>query len=265
MENSLYDNLFSILMFMFGAVIGSFLACQAWRVRYKFENKKSLGKRSVCLSCGKQLKWYDNIPVISWLMLGGRCRYCGKKIGAMEILAEVGTGLAFLGLSRLATFSDLFLSTDAAIAFVLYLLIFSSLIFLAIYDGKWGELPNFALIISGVLAVVTAVVFRGFEDIWNTVGAVAILGLLYYILYIVSNGKWVGDGDWILGTIIGLILGDAWLALITLFIANLSGTLVMWPIVKNSKDKRIHFGPFLVFGFFVALLFGTFWHSLISF
>lgn len=256
----------SLIMFALGAVMGSFLACQAWRLHYKDTGKGSLGKRSVCLSCKKQLKWFDNIPIVSWLMLRGRCRYCKKKIGLMEIFAEVLMGLAFFGLAWM-----LYPAGTEALSYVILGLVFllvTVMGFLAIYDGKWGELPSFALIIALVLAAVICglkIWLVGFS--WLMLGdllaGVAILGGTYLILYLVSHGEWVGDGDWILGVIIGLVLGRAWLALIVLCLSNCLGLIVMYPAARKTKQKKIYFGPFLVVAFVITLMFAEFFNGLI--
>ena len=263
---------FLILMFVVGAAMGSFLTCQAWRLKNKLDGKKSLGKRSVCLSCKKQLKWYDNIPVISWLTLRGKCRYCGKKIGVMEILAEVLMGMAFVLVSLNVDIEGLVAEPSALkiISYVATLVLLMGLGFLAIYDGKWGELPNFALIISCVVAFIMVVLkytdgVHTLEGIWGELTAVTMLGGLYLVLYLASQGKWVGNGDWILGVIAGLVLGNAWLALIALFISNALGTIVMYPFVRKQKDKRIHFGPFLVAGCVIVMSFADVFMSLIRF
>ena len=86
-------------MFILGACFGSFLCCQARRLRLKEGKKpksKKLPARSICLSCGYQLKWYDNLPIFSWLLLRGKCRKCRQKIGILEVLSELGLALAFL-------------------------------------------------------------------------------------------------------------------------------------------------------------------------
>ena len=253
-------------MLALGAAMGSFLACQAWRLRYKDTGKAKLGSRSVCLSCKKQLKWYDNIPILSWLILGGCCRYCKKKIGVMEILAEVLMALAFFGITMM-----LFPASAYMIDYVIFgvtLLLVMVMGFLAIYDGKWGELPSFALAIALVLA---AAIFglkiwtAGFSVpmLLNTLGAVGVLGGTYLVLYLVSHGEWVGNGDWILGVIIGLVLGEAFLALVVLCLSNCLGLVVMYPTVKKSKNKKIYFGPFLVIVFVVVLMFAKFINGLI--
>ena len=252
--------------------MGSFLACQAWRLRNKVDGKKSLGKRSVCLSCRKQLKWYDNVPVLSWLVLRGKCRYCGAKIGIMEILAEVLMGVAFVLVSLNVDIEALVVEPSAwkIISYVATLILVLSLGFLAIYDGKWGELPNFALIISCALAFIIVILkytdgTHMLEGIWGELAAVIILGGLYLVLYLASQGRWVGNGDWILGVIAGLVLGNAWLALVALFIANALGTIVMYPFVRKQKDKRIHFGPFLMAGCVIVMSFADVFMSLIRF
>ncbi|MBO7664389.1 prepilin peptidase [Candidatus Saccharibacteria bacterium] len=248
----------SLIMFALGAVVGSFLACQAWRLRYKDTGKEKLGKRSVCLSCKKQLKWFDNLPVVSWLMLGGRCRYCGKKIGSMEILAEVLMGLVFFGLTWM-----LYPAGTEVISYVILGLVFLLMVamgFLSIYDGKWGELPSFALIIALVLAAIICGLklwLTGFSwpVVGDLLGAVAVLGGTYLILYLVSHGEWVGNGDWILGVIIGLVLGRSWLALIVLCLSNCLGLIVMYPAARKKKQKKIYFGPFLAIAFAIVLMF----------
>lgn len=259
---------FLIIMTVIGAAMGSFLGCQAWRLRYKDTRKKDLGRWSVCLHCKKRLKWYDNIPILSWLLLGGKCRYCKKKIGCMEIIIEVLGAFSFWGTVSMFDFTAA--GVLGWINFVIQLLFLMSLMFLAVYDGMWGELPNFVLIIAGILAAVLAsigLVTNGFSwgIIANMAGAVGILGGLYLVLYLISKGAWVGNGDWILGSILAVVLADAWLALILLSIANISGALVALPKIKKEKKQKIYFGPFLVLAFVVVWTFANFFKGLISF
>ena len=269
--------LFLILMFILGACFGSFLCCQARRMEYK-EAKKGkkkkapkLNKRSVCLKCGYKLKWYDNIPIISWLLLKGKCRECKEKIGIAEILAEVLTGLAFL---MLGTTLDMeWMSVRGTADFILTFIFLISVVFLAIYDGISGKLPLTWLIVAIVIGAIKVITINiivtmldGFDPslIYMPIAAVAILGGVYLILYIVSKGKWVGDGDWLLGTAIGLALMEPWLALITLFIANVLACAVMAPVVKKTKNAKIYFGPFMVIGFVIVYTFSEFFFYALS-
>lgn len=283
-------------MFAIGACFGSFLCCQARRLHLKEQGTAKsakptkstqtssqstkhhatkpsmLGNRSVCLHCGHQLKWYDNLPILSWFALRGRCRKCHHKIGLAEILSELGTALAFLALG--ATVDIGTVSVPSWAAFVVMLMLTIVLIFLAIYDGLYGELPTIFLIMAIVLAFVviifkiaTVLVLEPFNPslIFAPLLSTAILGGLYLVLYLISKGKWVGDGDWLLATAIGLALGNPWLAFITLFFANLLACIIMAPFAFRRKKHQIYFGPFLVIAFVITLALAPLFQSLIKF
>ncbi len=233
--------LYLIALCVFGACLGSFLCCQARRLHLRGQGKR-LGRRSVCLHCGRQLKWYDNIPILSWLVLRGRCRYCHARIGRLELLAELGLALAFLCLGLNFDFS----SSDPLVwgNFLLVLVLTCLLGFLAIYDGAYGELPTAVLTISISCAIMIATlkIWAGFLAggwtaglVLEPLGAVAVLGGVYLILYVVSKGGWVGDGDWLLGLALGLALGNTWLALLTLCLANLLACVVGVPLLLKSN------------------------------
>ena len=263
---------FRALMFILGACFGSFLCCQARRLHLKStpgKHSKSLGRRSVCLHCHQQLKWHDNIPLISWLFLLGKCRHCHREIGILEPLSELSTAFALLLLTYTISLSSATpLDWIIFIATTLFTLV---LVFLAIYDGAYGELPTLGLI----LAIVCAIIILAIKT-WATLSAhpftsnlitdpllaICILGGLYLALYLVSKGKWVGDGDWLLATAISLVLGQPWLALITLFLANFLACLVSYPILKFKNRHQIHLGPFLVIAFVIACSFSSFFLGL---
>ncbi len=258
-------------MFIIGACIGSFLCCQARRLKLGRKKSKALGPRSVCPKCKYKLKWYDNIPIISWFALKGKCRKCHRKIGLLEIVSELGVAIAFLliGTTIKVTMTPfigwlIFLS---AIIFV------TILAFLAIYDGAYGELPTPVLITAIVAAIVMLVIKEikilsmhpfSAELIYQPLLSILILGGLYLMLYVYSKGKWVGDGDWILGTAIGIAIFDPWLALLILFASNFLATIIMYPSTKSKKSKKIHFGPFLITAFVLVYTFADFFSSLIG-
>lgn len=262
---------FIILMFIIGACFGSFFCCQARRLHIKETKKatKKLPARSVCLKCGYKLKWYDNIPIISWLILKGKCRKCHKKIGIGEIISEFSIGLAFSllaigailnGLTLESFFSESVITYFMLAAFVILTL---SLLFLAVYDGLYGELPVLYLTISIICAIIIAIlnplgIFSSSGFSWGYIAdliiATIILGGTYLVLYLISKGKWVGDGDWLLGAAIGLTLGKPWLSLLTLFLSNLLACLVMLPFTKGNNSK-IPFGPFLIAAFIIVYSF----------
>ena len=292
---------FSILMFILGAAFGSFLCCEARRLRERELRRRPPGPRSVCLHCHHQLKWYDNLPILSWLILRGKCRYCHRKIGLAEFLAELGLATAFLalGLHFYLTASVLPSVNGWAFPpihplnwaiFAITLLLTLSLGFLAIYDGAYGELPALPLTISIICAIIivilrqeaslfviqspssssTPLLFHQLRMFaahpWSptfaSLLAAALLGGLYLVLYLASHGRWVGDGDWLLATAIGLALGSPWLALIALLVANLTATLA-YPLIKTPGSHQLHFGPFLVAAFVIVATFSDFFISVI--
>ena len=264
--------MFLVLLFVVGACFGSFLCCQVRRLRYRTTHKRKtgLGSRSCCLSCKHQLAWYDNIPVLSWFLLGGKCRNCGKAIGYLEIISEIGVALAFVALG---TTIDVFTADPLSWAtFIVILLLTLILAFLAIYDGAYGELPTKYLAASILVALVALaleqiailIIFPFTpEVVLAPLASVVILGGLYLALYLVSGGKWVGDGDWLLGTAVGLALADPWLALIALCIANLLACLAIVPMMRKTRRRKIHFGPFMVAAFVITYTFSGFFLGLI--
>lgn len=258
---------FEIIMAVVGSCVGSFLCCQARRMHYEAtakKNQRKMGKRSECMECGYRLKWYDNIPIISWIALKGKCRKCGKKIGMAEILAEVCGAVACVAIGttiEVATADG----TDWAIFVVTFLLV-ATLGFLAIYDGLYGELPSLCLTIAIVCAIILLILKEwsvisvggmSAENIIAPLMSVMILGGVYLLLYVVSRGKWVGDGDWLLGTAIGIALAFPWLSLVTLFLTNALACVVMLPIVRKNKQTKVHLGPFMVAAYVITAVFAN--------
>jgi prepilin signal peptidase PulO-like enzyme (type II secretory pathway) len=251
-----------VVMFVLGAVMGSFACCQAWRI-----HKQDRSRWSHCMKCKYRLKWYDNIPVVSWLALRGKCRKCKKPIGWTEILAEVGLGVAFVFTYYfwLSEWNSASWGWEMLKYFTMGLGLFLAMLMgmcvLFISDAKWGKLPVKYLVfcvICGLLWVVLRLWVQQWEEFSQQMpgylGALLALPTLYYVLWRVSKGKWVGDGDWILCIPIALVLGNFMLAFLVLFLANLLGCLVMAPVMmaKKSKSRKIYFGPFLIVAFLIT-------------
>ena len=252
--------LVAIAFFIFGSALGSFACCQTRRLRLKEQGKK-LGARSVCLHCKYQLKWYDNIPLFSWLILGGRCRKCKKPIGYTEIISEFSLGLVFALFGVNFIFSADFAPLIIA-QFVLLLATLTALWILLLYDAKWGRLPTSVLAIANLFAVIYAVLnLSAAPDLsvaaFNLLLAVGLLAGVYYLLYFFSKETLVGSGDWLLCLAIALILGHWWLAVIELFLANLLAALVSLPSFFKKGQKKIFFGPYLIIAFAVICLIKT--------
>lgn len=275
----------AIILGIFGAALGSFAGAQVWRLRarqleydkntkepydkaeYKrlkrLLGKKVLSDRSCCLECGYTLKWYDLIPIVSWLSLRGKCRACKHPIGVFELLIEIGLAAYFV-LSFLLWPTQL--ATGVEIAHLaLWLVAGVIMAVLFAYDAKWYLLPDrytLALAVVGVAIVAVVALQTGnlVGALLSALGAVALLAGLYGLLYALSRGRWVGFGDVKLGVGLGLILVDWQLALVALFLANLLGCLVVVPLMVRHKLKRtshIPFGPFLIAGTVLAWFIGA--------
>ena len=267
-----------------GLSFGSFAGATVWRLRarqlradkkageeidsseYKLlaplMDVKQKDDRSRCLHCGHQLAWYDLIPVLSWLSIGGKCRYCRHAIGRFEPVIEIGTVIFFVASYLLWPYD---LNSSLAISqFAVWLAAGVGLAILFAYDFKWFLLPNsvmFSVIglasVSAILTLLQATEI-GLAFI-NMAGAVAILSGLYLLIYVISKGMWVGFGDVKLGLALALLLADWRLALLALFLANLIGCLIVIPGMvtqKITRQTRIPFGPLMIVGAVLALFFG---------
>ena len=274
----------ALLGAMLGAIFGSFAVAQVWRLRaeqlvadkkageeYDVEElhrlqslvgKKVKEDRSRCLSCGHVLSWADLLPVLSWVHLRGKCRYCKKPIGWTEIIAELSLGGLF-ALSILFWPGALTEPLEC-VKLILWLAALVVLTINFIYDARWFLLVsglNWLLI--GLGAAFAFITLMQSPDsvgaLWSLGGAVGILGGLYAMLWVVSRGAWVGEGDIYLGVGLALFLGDWRLAFVALFSANLIGTLIVLPSLVSGKLKRgshLPFGPLLIAGSLVAWFLG---------
>ena len=253
---------FLITLFVLGACFGSFLCCQARRLHLKSKQHKSLGSRSVCMHCKKPLKWYDNIPVVSWLILKGKCHYCHKAIGAAELISEITTACAFVIVALGTNIQFNSMDTLKWISLIFALVFILIVIFLAIYDGLYGELPTIWLIIAIIFALIfTVFIFIQFpshagNQILNLFLSILIMGGVYLALYLISKGNWVGDGDWLLAAALAIVLAHPWLAILTLFLTNFIALLFALPHLKQSH--KIHLGPFMVAAFIIVYSLSSF-------
>ncbi len=273
-----------IVLALFGLVLGSFAGATVWRLRARqlradkkageevdakeWKRLQPLAKaqvksdRSRCLECGYTLRWYDLIPLFSWLSLKGRCRNCRHKIGSFEPLMELGVAAFFVVSYLLWPFPlDDILTVSL---FVTWLVAGVVLAILFAYDVKWFLLPdgaNILLAVLGIISVILTALVTG--DVWGTVfsalAAVGVLSGLYLILYVVSKGRWVGFGDVKLGVGLALLLGDWQLAFLALFLANLIGCLIVIPFMiagKLTRTSHVPFGPLLIAGTVIVKLVG---------
>jgi prepilin signal peptidase PulO-like enzyme (type II secretory pathway) len=261
-------------LILFGLVFGSFVNALVWRVHEqeheshkKKPNKAYLTKlsvskgRSMCPDCKHELAAKDLIPVASWLSRGGKCRYCRKPISKQYPMVELATAAVFV-ISYVWWPVD-FDDAQKAI-FVVWLMVLTGLMALLVYDARWKLLPNRIMYplgwIAGILAMLTiASADRPLRAFVDVVLAVVVGGGIFYVLFQVSNGKWIGGGDVKLGWLLGLVVGTPGKALLFIFAASLLGTVYSLPLIASNKLKRdstIPFGPFLIAGAFLVALFG---------
>lgn len=247
-----------ILLGILGLCFGSFVNALVWRLHKKRDFVK---ERSECTHCHHVLAWYDLIPVFSWLLLRGKCRYCHKKIDDSP-LTELGVASVYV-LSYV--FWPLGFSAAGVLLFVLWLIAVVILAALFLYDFKWSLLPNvliFPVIGIGVVwaiiyyaAVMPESVLLVLRDVSFSLASVA---GLYGALYVLSKGEWVGFGDVKLGIFMGLVLG--WQGgLLAVMLANTIAFLWIMPGLltrKLDRKARIPFGPFLILATILVLLFG---------
>lgn len=265
-----------------GICLGSFVNALVWRTRQrellvdKAEGRKltkaeqtQLKKlsitteRSRCTHCDHELAPKDLVPVLSYLWLRGRCRYCGKKIEDTPVAELLGGLLAIV--SYLAWPYDLLGGLDYATLGV-WLIVATLLLALAMYDARWQLLPNrivAALSIATVIFVLLLTISQGdtgvlLGSLW---GGLAVGGL-FYLLHQVSKGRWIGGGDVKIGFALGAIAGGLTNAFLLLFAASLLGTLYACAAAiathkPLSGATKVPFGPFLIIGALIAFFAGA--------
>lgn len=246
-----------LLLVVFGLILGSFVNALVWRLH---EGRDWVNERSECPKCHHKLGTKDLVPVLSYLWLKGKCRYCKKPIE--------DTPLAELLVPALFVISYLFwplpLEGTGLFQFIIWLVFIVGFVALAIYDLRWFLLPNkivFPLTGLAILETITRVVV--FNEDWRIIiGAASgglVVGGLFYLLFQMSDGKWIGGGDVKLGAVLGILAGSTLGGAFVLFVASMAGMLSALPALMKGKAHRkshIPFGPFLILGLIVVQLWG---------
>ncbi|MSU75777.1 MAG: prepilin peptidase [Candidatus Magasanikbacteria bacterium] len=260
-----------VFLFFLGTCLGSYLNSWMWRT-YKQIDKGSdllsptahtplprsqrgiqLPSRSVCVHCHRQLEWFENIPLVSFLILRGKCRTCKKIIPMDYFVVElvVGLGFLFLGWYHFNSnqivpallFRDFFF-------FSLFTVIFA-------YDLKYYLIISNLVWVGSIVAFVVSYFFLGFSTYSLLLGILIASGF-FLLQYLVSRGKWIGGGDVRLGVVMGALLGFPNI-LVALFLAYVGGGLISLPLVifkKKGMQSQIPFGTFLSVATLVAMLWG---------
>jgi leader peptidase (prepilin peptidase)/N-methyltransferase len=231
----------AVLAGVLGLAVGSFLNV----VIYRLPRKESLSKpRSRCPGCGRQIRARDNIPVVSWLLLRGRCRDCGEPISARYPLVELLTAALCVGvvLSEGAD-SDVWLG----LAFVLLL------VPIAFIDLDHRIIPNVLTGLGAIVALVLVAVFQTDDLVQHLIAGAAAGGFL--LIAAIAYPPGMGMGDVKLAGMMGLFLGRA--VGPAILVALIAGSLVGIVVIRRHGRKAgVPFGPFLAFGGVVGLFAG---------
>ena len=249
-----------IFSFIWGTIWGSFYNVCIYRIPNKIS---IISPPSHCPRCGHRLKWYDNIPILSYILLGGKCRYCGAKISPRYPLVETTTGVMSL---------LIFIKTGLSILYFVYFFYFGCLLVVSAIDWDTYTIPDeisIPLIIAGFLLLITGVIPVSIAD--GMAGALVggglplIVAIAFEKLKKMENPA-LGGGDIKLLAAIGLFQGT-YGVLFTMILGSLLGIVVGYPVVKilekrvDEEELREHlyipFGPFISAGAFFTYLIGV--------
>lgn len=247
-----------LLLTVLGLVFGSFLTAFIDRVH---DGRDWVSGRSECDSCNQTLGPVDLLPVISWVASKGRCRHCRKPVSASYPITETMTAVLLAGLyifwpDNLAGFEWARL--------VLWIVMVIGFVGLSIYDIKWYLIPNrllypliaLALVFTGVEAVFAG---GGTDLIRGAVLGILCCGGIFYVIFQVSGGKWIGGGDVKLGFLLGLLMADPYLALLVVMISSFIGILIALPAIiakRIGAKSQLPYGPALMAATYIVFLWG---------
>ena len=234
--------LYSII-FLFGIVIGSFLNVCIYRIPKKEDIVKI---SSHCMSCNYQLKWYDLVPLFSYIFLGGRCRKCKTKLSIQYPLIEGLNGILYVLVVAV---------NGLSIESLLYCFMFSALITLSVIDFRTYEIPlgiNLFILALGLIRV--GLDYKNFLN--YLIGFLSVSGFLY-LLFLITKGRGIGGGDIKLMAVSGLMLG--WKCnILALALGCIIGSVIHIIRMKVSKEDHVlALGPYLSVGIMIAALWGN--------
>ena len=255
----------ALTVFVFGAIIGSFLNV----VIYRFHTGRSINGSSHCMSCQTQLRWFELFPLFSYLVLRGKCRTCGSYIPARYFLVELLTALAFL---------SVYVHGGSVMEMFLTSVLFALLIVVAVYDLYHFVIPNELVVLVSLVAVAIlgAAILTGASfmilvpAVLSALGAFAFFGGLWKI----SGGRWIGFGDAKLAIPLGFLAGapGVFSLVVLSFWIGAIVSIVLLGIQYIAKRGQIHlrffgtplkmgsevpFAPFLIVGFLLSYFFGV--------
>jgi prepilin signal peptidase PulO-like enzyme (type II secretory pathway) len=259
-----------VVLILLGLCFGSFINALVWRLHEQSLPKKkrvasdadlSISKgRSMCPHCQHTLGALDLLPLVSWLSLRGKCRYCKHPISWQYPIVEAT--LAILLVVSYILWPQALQGLEL-FRFGVWLLALIGLLALIVYDLRWMLLPNkivFPLIALGLLQTAVFTIYNTDAGyLLHATAAVGIAGGIYYVLFQISKGTWIGGGDVKLGFALGLLVETPAKAFLVLFLASLIGLLIALPGLLHkrlSTTSKVPFGPSLIVATVVVVLIG---------
>ncbi|MDD5397315.1 MAG: prepilin peptidase [Candidatus Moranbacteria bacterium] len=248
-----------IIFLLLGLIIGSFLNA----VVYRLNAVESLMERSHCPHCKKKVRWFDNVPLLSFIILGAKCRDCGEKISWQYPVVEATMGIVFALIGNY--FFNIF-DPSSWMLTAFYWVIFSLLMVIFVYDFQYMEIPMLVLWLGVGLSLAylvwsdwqnfqSAVSIMDLGTISGLIGAVVAF-LFFFGLAAYSKETWMGYGDAYLGILVGLIVG--WPNILaTLMLSFAIGALISVGLIAVSKKtmkSQVPFAPFLITGTFLVVI-----------
>lgn len=251
-----------LFFLVLGLAIGSFINVLVYRLRIA----ESIMGRSFCPHCRNKVAWYDNIPLVSFVLLRFRCRNCKEKISWQYPLVEALTGMIFLAIGwKFFSFDDF----QSWFLTGYYLFISASLISIVVYDMLYMEIPSIVLWVTIVFALVFDFIFD-IENgqILSFVNGLTLSGLVasaaafafFFSLSKFSKERWMGMGDAYLVILLGLIVGwpKVLFALFSAFSVGAICGIILILLKKKKMESQLPFAPFLVLGTLLTIFFYQF-------
>lgn len=247
-----------ILILLFGLCVGSFLNVLIYRLP---RNIFPGSGRSFCPNCKKNISWFDNVPLVSYLVLRGHCRFCKSPIPIRYPIVELLTGIVTLiifNFNFLILNQFLIFNFKNVLEFFLSLLLAWSLIAIFFIDLEHQIIPD-KIVLPLCLIFFIYYLVTGYRLlVTNYLPSAVVSLLLFLLLFLITKGKGMGFGDVKLAFLMGLVLGFP-KVIVAFYIAFLTGALLGIILILGKKakfGKPIPFGPFLVFGTILSYLWG---------
>lgn len=237
-----------VLLFIFGTVFGSFMNVCIFRLP---KHETIVTKPSHCMQCGYRLKWYDLVPLASWILLKGRCRKCGKPISKQYPIIEAVNGITW---AMILIIRGIEYELVYDVTTVCYFALFSALLVLSIIDFRTYEIPlgcNIFILAVGLIHLIV-----DYSNWLQYVIGLTAVSLFLYIIYAATKGRGIGGGDIKLMAACGLLLG--WrLNILGFLLGCIVGSVIHILRMKISKEDHVlAMGPYLSAGVMIAALWG---------